>query len=448
MPVTEILDLRLLPPLAIGRFGSSTEPMDNYEVMPADPPTGYRKLVGARTLTVDRASGEITGEAVPSVVRFRDASSQKRVRPVCPFLEVWAQFEAGGLLEPLTLAHLSDLGLAPSALTWRVRAANVKASRRTGHPGDKITADTDTFTDHAVRVLDGGAAHFKTGKIIRFGDVQYIKPTSGFPELRLRFTPAAGKVYGPTAGDPNVVDDVYNPATGGWDEHNDLQTGMPSVPPRTIPQEIYARILSGPNEGRSLGYLDDSCDGIVEVSVAVGTRTLTSLARISAGPPDFAPDSFHVRTLADDLEQAVSGPAVVGPVTADEVREIVRRALDTMRLMNTDFWNEAFSDTAYDPTAAAWTNAEERHRTILERLQGLDAPAGSPERLRALSALRRARTLLRDYSLVGNRTQDERQKMPPFMRGSDGEQLALTRRQVSKIEVAIAQFASPPPPSP
>ena len=31
MPVTNIHEIRLLPPLAIGRFGSSAEPMHNYE---------------------------------------------------------------------------------------------------------------------------------------------------------------------------------------------------------------------------------------------------------------------------------------------------------------------------------------------------------------------------------------------------------------------------------
>ena len=31
MPVTAIHEIRLLPPLAIGRFGSSAEPMHNYD---------------------------------------------------------------------------------------------------------------------------------------------------------------------------------------------------------------------------------------------------------------------------------------------------------------------------------------------------------------------------------------------------------------------------------
>jgi hypothetical protein len=345
----------------------------------------------------------------------------------------------------LTLTHLTDLGLTTNAVSWRVRAANVKAARRTGSSGDKITADTGAFTDHTVHVLDGVATHFKTGKVIRFGDVQYIKPTAGFPEIRLRFTPAPGKVYGSTVGDPNVADDVYDATVGGWEEHSDEQAGTGGIPFFTIPAFIYAQVRSGPNEGMSLGYLDDSCDAWVEASLSVGPQTLVAFARLSAGPPVFAPDSYHVRSLADDLEQAVEGPSVAGPVTSEEVRDIVRRALETMRLMNTDYWNVAFSASAYDPVAAAWTNAEERHGDILTRLQGLEAPSGSTDRTRAVNALRRVRTLLREYTRVGDLTPGERQKMPAFTRGSDGRQLALTRRQLSKVEAAIIQFGPPPP---
>jgi hypothetical protein len=441
MAVTDILEIRVLPPLAIGRFGSSPEPMDNYDVEAAGA-SGYRQLVPAATLMVDRVSGEVTALTVPAAVRFRDAS--KRIRPVAPFLELWARFTADGMLEPLTLTHLTDLGLTPAQVQWTVRAGNFKAARRTGQAGDRVTAAAGPFGDFAVHFLDGTGANIKPGKAIRFGDVQYLKPTAAFPEIRLRFTPATGKVFGPTAGDPNVSSDAYNAATGGWDEHNDTLP-LPGRPPITVPRSTYARVMSGPISDRSLGYLDDACDAIIEVALAINGRTLTSFARVSSGPPGFAPDSFHVRTLADDLEQAALGPTAAGPVTADEIRDILRRALETMRLLNTDFWNVAYSDGAFAPPQAAWANAASRHQRVLSSLDGLDAAPGTPARFAAVATLQLARSFLREYDQVGNFTPAGRRKMPPFTRGSDGSDFALTRRQLSKLDIAIAQFGQPAP---
>lgn len=436
MAVTDVLEIRLLPPLAIGRFGSSPEPMDNYDVELPTTPAGYRRLVPAATLTVDRVTGEIAGSSVPTSVRFRDSS--ERIRPVAPFLEVWARFTVDGPLEPLTIDHLSELGLSAADVRWQVRAGNVKAARRTGQSADRVTANTPPFTDHAVHFLDGTGGNIKTGRAIRFGDVQYIKPTSANPEIRLRFTPPHGRVFGPVAGDPNLADDAYDGTSGGWDEHND--NSADGKPPITVPQEIYARIQDGgPTDGQSLGYLDDSCDALVDVSLTIGTRTLRSFARVSAGPPDFAPDSFHVRSLADDLEQAVFGPVVTDPVSADEIRDIFRRALETMRLINTDFWNVSYG-SPYAAPQAAWAHAVARHEQVLTALTGLDAAPGTPERGAAVSALKFARSILRESTQVGDRTAAGRRLMPPFMRGSDGGNLALTRRQLSKIDVAIRQF--------
>ena len=94
-----------------------------------------------------------------------------------------------------------------------MHTANIKAFRRTGDPNDRVDAVVDWFSDHAAKPITGTCPNFKTGKSIVFGTVQFIDPTSaGFPEIRLRFTPPAGKVFGPKPppGDPNVVDDVYD----------------------------------------------------------------------------------------------------------------------------------------------------------------------------------------------------------------------------------------------
>ena len=207
MAISDIKEIRLLPSLAIARFGSSPEPMDNYDVAlpPHDPAngqdgTGFRSLAPAPTLTV--VDGRISQESTPDRVAFRDAEG--RVKPVAPFLEVWARFEDGGNLEPLTLQHLADLNLGPSDISWRVEVVNQKAFRRTGDANDRVTATVDDIRDHTRRPLKGNAGNFKAGKSIPFGHVQYIEPTLDFPEIRLRFTPAAAACSGPAPVIPTL----------------------------------------------------------------------------------------------------------------------------------------------------------------------------------------------------------------------------------------------------
>ena len=62
----KISGLRILPPFAIGRLGSATEPQENYTIVDnPDEPLGYRKIVPAKTLKVNEATGEIASAAIP-----------------------------------------------------------------------------------------------------------------------------------------------------------------------------------------------------------------------------------------------------------------------------------------------------------------------------------------------------------------------------------------------
>jgi hypothetical protein len=110
MAVTDVKEIRLLPPLAIGRFGDSAEPMHNYEAV-INNATGYRDLVPADTLVVNLTSGEIVQKFKPPTVRFKDGAGG--IKPVCPFLEVWALFDEEAELRPLTLTELTDLKRGP-----------------------------------------------------------------------------------------------------------------------------------------------------------------------------------------------------------------------------------------------------------------------------------------------------------------------------------------------
>ena len=99
--------------------------------------------------------------------------------------------------------------------------------------------------------------------------------------------------------------------TKKWREHLGWP---PDFNNETVPPDLFAIEPPAPswlfdNRAISRGYLDDACDGFVEVHLALpGGRKLDATARICAAPPAMAPDSLFVRSLADDLDQAVHGP--------------------------------------------------------------------------------------------------------------------------------------------
>jgi hypothetical protein len=427
-----IQELRVLPPLAIARFGAAATPLDNYEaVVDPERPLGYRALRPAGTLEVDVVSGEIVRAFVPERLSFTEDG---KVRPVAPFLEVWALTD-GGQLEPLTTELLGREGASPSDLRWRVQVANHKVSRRTGVEADKVEADSGEFCDHARRPLAGACANFWPGRTIPFGHVQYIKPTETHPEVRLRFTPAAGFVYGASRiqppegppGDPNLRGVVYDasPDRGTWLGYAD------EGPAITVPGGIYA----GDRQGRSRGYLDDSCDGLVRVTLTVGGETLSAFGRVGVGPPTYAPDAVPIRTIADELEQALLGPTVESTeATLERVEEIVRRAFETVRLMNTAAMNQGGMaahdqrqgrrrDPIMAPSLVDDVALENLHQSLLVALRSGTAPWFAD--------------VLRDFDEVGDLSDRGRRKMPAMMRGADGQHLTLTRRQIDLIRTLM-----------
>src|SRR5215213_561028 len=452
----KIVELRILPPFAIARLGSSPDPMDNYRFEITDP-IGIRHIQSDETLVVDRETGEVNGKQRPFVVRFRD--SKYKIRPIAPFLEVWVRFAGEDNLVPLTTDILSSVGLEPSAIKWKAHVANIKAYRRTGDINDRIEAQTGSFSDHVVHALEGRCNNFFEDKTTPLGDVQYIKPSKEYPEIRLRFTPAAGKVYGPPPDpgdkDPNIADAVYDPGKGTWKGYfdhlspDDLNKDPIKARKVTNPANIYAGKAEGDFYQISYGYLDDECDGIVEVELEIDGATLSAYTRVAAGPPTFAPDGMPVRTVGDELEQAMFGPDLDDPVTKQEiaeVRDIVRRALETVRLMNTmqmnkpsaqrgvgmarmDFLDlERALEPIVDPAVADSLAIRARHERVLLALEG--------------GSLAWFARVLRDYDEVGDLSNEKRRKMPALMRNADGRHLALTRRQVNKVRMAAEYFIS------
>lgn len=432
-----ISEIRILPPLAIARLGSSPEPLDNYDLhIDPEDPLGFRRLVPTETLRVDRETGEVTGTIVPGEVRFKDGDG--RIHPVAPFLEVWA-VSGDGVLEPLTLELLSGEGAAAADISWHVRVGNIKAYRRTGDPHDRIEAEAGPFSDHGVQELLGRCDNFKPDRVLPLGSVQYLKPTEHFPEVRLRFTPAVGAVYGPEVDD-NVPEghDIYDATKGRWKGYADH-----GEPIETIPGAIYAGDEDKDGNWVSRGYLDDECDGVVEVRLTLEGRTLSAFARIGAGPPAFAPDSFPPRTVADELEQALLGPVVTAAdLPSDEAEEIVRRAFETVRLMHTAVMNGNVYDGQIDVTSTMVRQDTGDTGRLFEPIMApslVDTLAVQNLHQNVFTALRSGMApwfadVLRRYDEIGDLSSVGRRKMPALMRGADGRYMTLTRRQVDTVQ--------------
>jgi hypothetical protein len=454
-----ILGLRILPPLAIARFGSSPYPLDAFtiEVSP-QAPLGYREIVPAETLEIDASSGAVRRKHTPNNIRFRD--DEDRIRPVAPFLEVYAQTSAEAL-EPLTLELLEREQLGASDVYWTVQVGNLKVYRQTGKESDRVLATCPSFNDHEIHNLEGRCDNFLPGKFIPFGYVRYICPTKPeHSQIRLRFTPGHGKVYGASlkrfVDDKTEVDDpvfnhddariVYDIARGTWRGfQSDLKSNT-----LTNPSDIYQGYISDPRKlAKSWGYLDDVCDGPVSVELRLKNGSvLSARAWVSACMPAFAPDSQPVRTVADELEQLILGPDVPDEeVSVQAAAEIVRRAFETVRFMNTMAMN---GNTIGGRTNIAHTlgtqdtNDYGRLYAPIVASSLVDNLAVRALHERVLTALASGSApwfseVLRRPEDIGDMSDKERRKMPAMLRGADGRALALTRRQISKIVKAATK---------
>jgi len=468
--------LRILPPIAIGRLGSGAEPLVSYEIE-ADPehPLDIPRIKGTTTFVVDPTTGEITDSFVPDVISFKevrtaDGATTEHIRPVAPFLEVWAQVQNEEWV-PLTVDLLRKNGLTPGHLTWQVRVANRKVARRTGNPDDEVSAETSPFSTHQPQPLLGHCQNFvDADKTIDFGRVQFIKPNPQRPEIRLRFTPAQGKIYGPKL-DPQEVERIYGkdwrktvwlpPAEQaiydpgkGWLEFAKDDGGDPERLEiiQTLPPSLYAIVPPGPcwlndNIAVSRGYFDDTCDGVVQVSLQTGPgNALEAAARICSGPPAVLPDTVFLRTLADDLDQVIHGPWIPTDESEEETREraldIVRRAFDTVRYLNVAVMN-GNPVNGRDPLEFDTMPAEEAFD--IYRMMRPIVPERTADTLMIMGLHQQVYAALRGGSdtwfshalrlptEVGDFTDHGRRKMPAMMCGADGGYLALTYRQINAI---------------
>jgi hypothetical protein len=457
-----IKELRILPPFAIGRLGSASEPMDNYSFdldidHTSEKPLGYRQIKAHPTLIVNENTGEIESQRTPDTLEFKRCG---KIRPVAPFLEVFAVNERDQLV-PLTRDLLRKHDLKVKDVSWQVTVSNRKVVRRTEDEHDLVHAKLEWFSNHQSHTLKGKCDHFVAREsFINFGSVRFIKPNDHFPEIRLRFTPAAGLIYGPVQPSEALADpgyyqlpedrQIYDAAKGSWSRLNGLESENQTVPPSLFAIEPPAPSWFNNNEARSRGYLDDACDGFVEVQLTLqdGSK-LGATARICSAPPAMAPDSLFVRTLVDDLDQVINGPEVGPEEALEDIRasaqDIVRRAFETVRFMNVAVMN----GNDFKGRSALWLDSmPEEEAAGTQRSIRPVMPPGTVDTFAIMTlhqqvyaALRAGVApwflrLLRSPDEAADFTDRGRRKMPALMCGADNNYLALTWRQIDTIRKA------------
>jgi hypothetical protein len=360
-----IVSLLILPPLAVARLGASDTPLEAFEWR--EDPTihgdGRTVIAPAVTLAVQRDGSVFP--YVPGHLRFKDGGLY---RPVAPFFELWVVLQGEGAntdspapakSRPVPLTHklLRDMGGSLEGVAWVVSVANLKAARRTGDLACGFSAEVRLHGDQlTARPLlawspraPGGEPLVLAERPILLGHAQVIRPIVAqemgvdLDVLRLRYTPAAGEVYGPPSADTG-------PAPGTMRDHLIVRQENRILNPNASwisydadyarfdnpePSDTYDGADIG--SGRSWGVVDDTCDGIIEAQVVIDGVRKVARARIVTGPPDFAPDRRPFVSLADDLaDRELALPDVDSPVTLAEIADLFRRVFETVSLFNLD----------------------------------------------------------------------------------------------------------------
>jgi hypothetical protein len=272
---------------------------------------------------------------------------------------------------------------------------------------------------------------------------------------------------------------IVNP-DARWARLNLDEEGPPPVGPgdnRNNPSGLSASLLETrqDTEGSrvvriSMGLVDDVSDGLLTCRLA----GLTATARIVVAPPDFAPMNRPIVSLQDGLADRDLRAGARGAAVSDEdlealVADIFERALETSELMNKDAQNDRSRNTnrlARPPRdlPAPQRDFEPIPRdtlwpTIDSRSSANPAPAipfsgdAMPvsdlgnRKHRRYNALEYLRDRLREEPELLERwiraprdaSQYYDRRMPPLMRGSDGQPMHLTRRQYELIKLWVSR---------
>jgi hypothetical protein len=341
-----------LPPMAVGRLGASDTPLSSFTWVedPSQHGAGATVIQPAISLEV-QADGSIR-PFLPAAIQLRDGNV---LRPVAPFFELWAKLQGQDDPVPLTSALLQSSGGSVSGVTYSITVTNRKAARRTADDSCAFSAQIQVVgndhTRHALQASSLGArALVSPARPIPVGQFQVIRPTPAtemgvdLDQLRVRFTPAKGQVYGP----PGATSDV-DPETGRRHEmvpasNRILNSDSPWIGydagdafNNPEPSDTYDG--ADRTGSRSFGVVDDTCDGIIEAVVIAGSARLRASARVFSAPPDFAPYRRPFISLADDLIDRDPPTAEPPEDVADSVKrlaDLFQRVSETVSLANVD----------------------------------------------------------------------------------------------------------------
>lgn len=374
------------PPLVIARLGGSTVPMQafSWQENPNPHVIGETQIKPEWTLNVE-SDGSVT-PVMPAEFVLKDNG---QIRPVAPFVELWCDVGDDGDTEnwerqPLTKSILAEHGLNASNITFKARAMNMKAARRTGNPNlnyGTVLSVTVRGGEHQQKALlgeslaaPGAEKMIPEGRSIPLGLIQMIRPGDqpaddegivwadavNVETIRLRVTPAKGLFYGPPGTAAPIEpatssrgfsavqqgNDFLNP-NAGWE--GATTTGITveaGQRPRglAIPGDTYDGAER--QDTRSLGIIDDTCE--IELTAELNQSpidrpTLDARATVFCGPPDYSPDRRPFLSLADSLGDRVSGNAERSAAMTDLeldrwVEDLFERAFETVSLMNVDVW--------------------------------------------------------------------------------------------------------------
>jgi hypothetical protein len=362
-----------LPPIAVARVGGSDNPMEAFEWDSDVSTHGAHQTVIKPTVTLDVAADGSVRTYIPNVIRFRDGN---QLRPAAPFFELWLRVESGEngekREERATPALLAQLGASLDNLQFNVTVANCKAQRRTGSPACSFIARVDVRgNDHERKPLLAISPHTADQEPLVYADrpiplgvFQVIRPAAktvmgvDLSQIRVRFTPARGEVYGP----PNAIVGPPSPAQPGEIVAAPILPGVlheivpernrilnPNTPwssyimndkGQTDPQPCDSYDGADVGDWRSWGVVDDTCDGILTAQLVVSGQRFAATARVLSGVPDFAPDRRTFVSLAADLADRELQPVEVSEKTledtTEEIADLFARIFETGGLMNLD----------------------------------------------------------------------------------------------------------------
>jgi len=436
------------PPIVIARLGGSTTPVAAYSWEDSPDP----RSEGDTVIVPDWSFAVLPDGSVrpfkPETIEFRDGNL---IRPVCPFVEIWARLGERGSAEaewrdaPLTETLLATFGADRSAVTFTIDARNLKAARRAQSsdlayglfPSLNIRGDQHTPVP-LLAVSPPGVARpmIPPDRHIPLGFVQVMRPRpnppgpNDWPEtldldaIRLRFTPGRGEFYGPrqaaratpeSAVPAVTMANAFLDSGAGW--FNSTAQGGGFV----VPGDTFDFFQVGQTQ-HALGVVDDTCEGRIEVELRLAGAAATSLrahANILVGPPDFAPDRRPFLSIADELndrsaDAAARNVALTGADLDLWIEDLFTRAYETVSLMNVDHWRitrglRRLSGDRLAPTAipgeavmpenqAMGSRDALRNRDLRVASESDDVPlplsAHARQRHRSLAAVERLRDLV------------------------------------------------------